>query len=219
MTALRSRRAAAALVFAFAPLAALAAGVSVKFDLDDPAGSPFPSDRFTVADASQNTLRRVQLPKPDCGARPSDCADLNVLNALDGFSTQPRITVPFDGEIDLSSVSSDTVYLVNLGDTLSGRGFGHRVGIDQVQWDPATHTLVFEAGALLEEHSRYLLVVTDGVRDASGKKLKSDGLGRIFGVGTDRDSAEYRRGGGGWGRAPPHPAGVLKKKKPPQPRG
>src|SRR5688572_13036136 len=143
MTALRSSRAAAALVFAFVPLVALAAGVSVKLDLDDPAGSPFPSDRFTVPDTTQNTLRRVQLPKPDCGARPSDCADIEVLNALDGFSTQPRITVPFDGDIDLASVSSDTVYLVNLGDTLSGQGFGQKVGIDQVQWDTASRTLVF----------------------------------------------------------------------------
>jgi hypothetical protein len=193
MTALRSRRAAAALVFAFAPLAAAAAGVSVKFDLDDPAGSPVPSDRFTVPDTSQNTLRRVQLPKPDCAVRPSDCADIDVLNALDGFSTQPRITLPFDGEIDLGSVSSDTVYLVNLGDTLSGHGYGQKVGIDQVQWDPASRTLVFEPAALLEEHSRYLIVVTDGVHDASGKKLQSDGFGAIFGVGTDRDSADYRR--------------------------
>lgn len=109
MIALRMRRAAAAFAFALAPLAALAAGVGVKFDLDDPAGSPFPSDRFTVSDFTHNTLRQVRLPKPDCAVRPSDCADIDVLNTLDGFSTQPRITVPFDGEIDVASVSSDTV--------------------------------------------------------------------------------------------------------------
>jgi len=193
MTALRTRRAAAALVFALAPLAALAAGVSVKFDLDDPAGSPFPSDRFTVSDFTHNTLRRVRLPKPDCAVRPSDCADIDVLNALDGFSTQPLITVPFDGEIDVTTVGSATVYLVNLGDTLSLRGFGHKVGINQVRWDPATKTLAFEPDALLEQHSRYLLVVTDGVRDASGKKIKSGGFGDVFGIGDDRDTAGYRR--------------------------
>lgn len=82
---------------------------------------------------------------------------------------------------------------MNLGDTLSGRGFGHKVGINQVMWDPATKTLVFEPDALLEQHSRYLLVVTDGVRDARGKKIKSGGFGHIFGVGRDRESAGYRR--------------------------
>jgi len=191
MLAQRTRRAVAALVFALAPIAALAA--SVRFELDDPAGSPFPSDRFTVADFTQNTLRRVQLPKPDCAVRPSDCADIDVLNALDGFSTQPRITVPFDGDIDPASVNSSSVYLVNLGDTLTLRGFGNKVGINQVLWDPATKVLALEPDALLEQHSRYLLVVTDRVRDARGKKLQSGGFGDIFGLGRDRDSAGYRR--------------------------
>src|SRR6266545_2624617 len=61
---------------------ALAKGVGPRFDLADPAGAPFPSDRFTVPDASQRTGRRVELPKPDCGVRPSDCAEIDVLNAL-----------------------------------------------------------------------------------------------------------------------------------------
>ena len=59
-----------------------------------------------------------------------------MINKLDGFSTQPRITVPFTGAIDPASVNSDTVYLVNLGDTLSLRGFGDRVGINQVRVGP-----------------------------------------------------------------------------------
>ena len=43
--------------------------------LDTMAGTPFPSDLFTVADPTQNTGLRVNLPKPDCLARPSDCQD------------------------------------------------------------------------------------------------------------------------------------------------
>lgn len=167
----RVRPAAAVAALLFVPLAALAHGVSVRYDLSDPAGSPFPSDRFTVRDWSNNTFRRVNLPKPDCAVRPSDCADIDVINALDGFSTQPRFTVPFTGDIDPASVSSSTVYLVNLGDTLSLKGFGRKVGINQAVWDPASKTLSFESDELLEEHSRYLLVVTDGVRDANGKKI------------------------------------------------
>ncbi len=137
-------------------------------------GGLFPSNRHTVFDGSQATLRRVNLPKPDCAIRPSDCADIDVLNQLDGFSTQPRITVPFTGDIDLATVNSQTVYLVNLGDTFTLRGFGDRVGINQVIWDAATKTLALQSDELLQPHSRYLLVVTDGVRDTRGKKIKRD---------------------------------------------
>jgi hypothetical protein len=159
------------------PLAALAdppasAGVRVKFDLSDPAASPFPSDRYSVRDWSNQTFRRVNLPTPDCAVRVSDCEDIAVINTLDGFSTQPRITVPFTGAIDPASVTSDTVYLLNLGDVQTARGFGTRVGINQRLWDPATNTLVFESDELLQEHSRYVLIVTDGVRDAAGKPIK-----------------------------------------------
>jgi hypothetical protein len=189
MFASNVRRNAVAAAIVFAPLVALASGVSVRYDLSDPSGSPFPSDRYTVRDWSNNTFRRVNLPKPDCAVRPSDCADIDVINTLDGFSTQPRLTVPFTGDIDPATVSSSTVYLVNLGDTLSLRGFGRKVGINQVVWDPASKTLAFESDELLEEHSRYLLVVTDGVRDAKGKKIKA---GR-YGDDDDQRHGEYRR--------------------------
>jgi hypothetical protein len=172
---------------------ALADGVSVKFDLSDPAGSPFPSNRFSVADASQNTYRRVALPKPNCVQRPSDCADIDVINTLDGFSTQPRITVPFTGAIDVNSVNSDTVFLINLGNTQTQQGIGQKIGINQVLWDPASRTLAFEPDALLNQHTRYVLIVTDGVRDDGGQKIKSGGFGEEFGVGQDRDTSEYRR--------------------------
>ena len=176
------------------PLAA-AADVSVKFDLSDPsaslASSPFPSDRYTVRDWSNTTFRRVNLPKPDCTVRVSDCADIDVINTLDGFSTQPRITVPFTGAIDVASVTSETVYLLNLGDTLNARGFGQRVGINQVLWDPATLTLVFEPDELLSEHSRYVLIVTDGVRDAAGKRITR---GRVHHESDDDTAANNARG-------------------------
>ena len=180
------------------PLWAAAAGVHVRFDLTSPTTSPFPSDRFTRVDWTQKTFKRVHLPKPDCAARPSDCADIDVINQLDGFNTQPRITIPFSGDIDPASVTSDTVYLVNLGDTLSGWGFGQRVGINQVVWDVVTKTLAVESDALLAEHSRYVLVVTNGVRDAAGRPIEAGPFGRFrhdlnFGHSKDRDVADYRK--------------------------
>lgn len=179
-----------------APALALAAGVSVRFDASSTATTPFPSDHFTRPDWSNNTFRRVNLPLPDCAQRASDCADLAVINTLDGFNTQPRITVPFTGNIDLASVNSSTVYLVNLGDTLTGWGAGHKVGINQIAWDAAAKTLVFESDALLAEHSRYLLVVTDGVRDAAGDPVEAGAFGRFRegrGERHEHDAGEYRK--------------------------
>ena len=164
------RRATVVTLLALVPLTVLASGAAVRFD---DAASPFPSNRLTRLNFSNVTFRQVHLPKPDCAVQVTDCADIDVINTLDGFSTQPRITVPFTGDIDVTSVSSETVYLINLGDTQTLRGFGAKVGINQVLWDPDSQTLVFEPDELLAEHSRYLIVVTDGVRDAQGKKLKS----------------------------------------------
>ena len=170
--------AAAALAF-IAATPALATGgpgapVRVLDDDAHPLGSIFPSNRYTVPDFTQNTLRRLALPKPDCTVRPSECADIDVLNTLDGFSTQPRISVPFSGDIDPATVTSNTVFLFNLGDTLTLRGFGERVGINQVIWNPATKRLAFQSDELLQQHTRYLVVVTDGVRDTSGRRIKGE---------------------------------------------
>jgi hypothetical protein len=183
------RRFALAAAFASVAVGASATGVSVRFSSSDPTATPFPSDRFTVREWHNNTFRRVNLPKPDCTVKVVECLDIDVINELDGFSTQPRITIPFTGAIDPASVTSDNIYLVNLGDTLSLRGFGQRVGINQVVWDPATNTLALQPDELLQQHSRYVLVVTNGVRDANGNRI-DDGH---FVDNNARSSLEYDR--------------------------
>lgn len=97
------------------------AAVHALFDLGTPATGPFPIDWFTVADSSHNTQRRVNLALPDCAVRQSDCEDLNVINTLDGFNVQPRLSIPFDDPIDVTTVTSHTVFLISLGGTLRGR--------------------------------------------------------------------------------------------------
>jgi hypothetical protein len=159
-----------------APAVVLASGVSVRFDFASPDTAPFPSDYFTRLDTSNNTGLRVALPSPDCATRPSDCADVAVLNTLDGFNTQPRISIPFTGDIDPSTVSSHSVFLVSLGDALTGKGAGRKVGINQVAWDAEHKTLVVESDKLLNEHSHYVLVVTDRVRDTAGDRIEASGL-------------------------------------------
>src|SRR5438874_13264060 len=105
---LRRRLLPALATLVLVPSLALAAGAQARFDLSSPAGGPFPSDRFAVEDDSHLTGVRVNLPKPDCAARPSDCADVDVINTLDGFNVQPRLAIPFSGPIDFSNVRRTT---------------------------------------------------------------------------------------------------------------
>ena len=166
---LSSRRAlllALLTLFALPSLAhASGGGVRPLHDPSSPETAPFPSNHWTAVDKSQNTLLRVNLPKPDCAVRPSDCEDLDVLNRLDGFNLQPRISIPFSGPIDPTSVNSSNVFLVRLADFKV-------TGINQIAWEPATNTLHVESDQLLRQHTTYVLVVTTDVRDASGKKIK-----------------------------------------------
>ncbi len=150
---------AATLLAAFAfvfPLSALSATSP---------GQPFPTNLYTVSDASQITGLRVDLPKPNCATHPSDCADIDVLDTLDGFNIQPRISIPFSGPIDLSTVSSSTVFLVGPGDNV--------VGINQAVWEPATNTLHVESDEQLAQDATYLLVVTNGIHAADGTPIEA----------------------------------------------
>lgn len=165
--------------------------------LFDPSGSPtlgpFPTDLLTVADTSQNTGRRIRLPLPDPVTHPNDFADVTELNTLDGFGVQPRLSIPFDGGIDPSTVSSDTVFVVDLGGTLPGDApaTGAPIGINQMVWDPATNTLHVEVDEQLEQHRRYGLIVTEGVLAADdGSHLKTNAAFRDF--LDDGEPAWYR---------------------------
>jgi hypothetical protein len=163
------------------------------FDLTSPEKSPFPSDVLTVAESQNLTRRRVNLPLPaDCVGNRSECDDVRVLNELDGFSLRPLVSIPFDGDIDPSTVAGG-VFFVSLGDTTDNWGddgpdsipsddtdyeqlrrrigFGHVTGIDHIVWDPAARVLHARADRLLDEHARYALVVTNAVRSASGQPL------------------------------------------------
>jgi hypothetical protein len=165
-----ARYVVAFLLSVLAPLAA-AAGVEVL------SSKMFPSDRSTVLDFTQNTFRRVKLATPaDCVSTPAkalQCQDIAVLSTLDGFNVQPRLSIPFSGPIDVSSVNSDSVFLISLGSTLGWGSVLDKVGINQVVWDTATNTLHVESDELLEQHTRYALVVTSRVRDALGKPVKA----------------------------------------------
>ncbi len=176
------------IVAALSPSAVANGGVEPRFDLTDPSGGPFPSNRFTVPDPTQLTGLRVNLPKPDCAVRRSDCEDIDVLNTLDGFNLQPRLSIPFTGPIDPATVSSDTVFLFKLSCTAcSGGGF---VGINQAVWDPEANTLHVESDQLLDQDARYLLVVTNGIRDPDGEPIEAEQFREILHSGQTNDPAE-----------------------------
>ena len=160
-----------AVVALAAPLTALAPAASAAAPVrlltgDAPETSAFPADRFTVPDAAQLTGRRVSLPVPTCtDATRSTCDALRLLNTLDGFDLQPRVFLPFSGDIDVATVTPDTVWV---------EGAGRRIGLQQLTFDPALDLLAGTTREQLQEQTTYVLVVTRSVRDSSGQPLAQE---------------------------------------------
>ncbi len=169
--------AAALCAFSAAFAAETNSPATVRFDPSNPAVGPFPSDFLTVADASQKTGRRVNLPLPNCDAQPSDCQDVALLNQLDGFNLQPRIRVRFSAPINPATLRSGIaiVWLDNLTTEENGlQPLGHATLINQVVYDPATNTVYAKPDEFLDQHRRYALVVTDAIKDVAGAPVKAD---------------------------------------------
>jgi len=171
--------------------------------LTQPSDGPFPADRFTVADPAQNTCERINLANPVCDAASWECSELALLNELDGFSLSPRVAIPFNGPIDVSTVDNGSVFFVKLGSSLvngvpdfiapddddteddddpASAEAGWVVGINRRVWhlagvdpdpDPRANTLYVVPDEPLEEHTRYALFVTRAVHDASGSRFRS----------------------------------------------
>jgi hypothetical protein len=152
-------------------------GVNVRFDPSDPQTGPFPADALTTPDGSQLTGRRVNLPLPDCAVQPTLCAELGAVNQLDGFNVQPRVTVVFSGAVDTATLR-DGIFLVasdNLTSSETGlQKNGDAVAINLVVYDPVTYTAYAKPDAALDQHRRYLLVVTDAIHDLAGNPVAAD---------------------------------------------
>ena len=123
-----------------------------------------PSNSFTVADSSQLTGIRINLPVPVCDATNSSvCDDLTLLNLQDGFDLRPRVTVPFTGPIDVSTVTAADLYVTGPG--------GFSTPITQLVWDPKTNVLAGTPSDFLRESTNYSVVVTSGIKDTSGRSV------------------------------------------------
>jgi hypothetical protein len=148
-----------------AALAGLVLAVPVAGALPPAAAAPgalalFPSDRLTVRDDRQLTGRRVALPLPDCSARPSECAEVRLINSLDGFDLDPRVRIDFTRRVDVRRVTPATVYL-------QPTGGGERIGLNRLVLAGAT--LYGQPVRQLRTGTTYALVVTAGVTGESGR--------------------------------------------------
>src|SRR3954451_2570665 len=142
-------------------------------------GPPFPSNLSTTVDLTQLTGLRVALPKPDCAVRTSDCEDIDVLNSLDGFNVDARVSIPFSGPIDLTTVTPSTVFLAD--------PFGGHHPLDRLVWTAATNTLHGNPQTYLDQHTPYVLVVTDGVKAADGSDLSANDFRHDLNFGQTHD--------------------------------
>jgi hypothetical protein len=123
-----------------------------------------PSDVFTVADATQLTGIRINLPVPVCDATNSSiCDDLTLVNEQDGFDLRPRVSVPFTGPIDISSVTPSDFFVTGPG--------GFSTPITQLVWDPTANVLAGEPSDFLTEDTNYTVVVTNGIKDTGGRTV------------------------------------------------
>lgn len=126
-----------------------------------------PSDRLTTPDPNQLTGRRITLPPPDCAADAAGCDEVTLLNELDGWSVNPRISIRFSGAIALDSITRASAFIVPLW----AEPMPTPVGLQQLVWDGDGRTLYARPERSLLQARRYALVLTTRVLDEAGRPL------------------------------------------------
>ncbi|MBV9759127.1 MAG: Ig-like domain-containing protein [Acidobacteriaceae bacterium] len=146
-----------------------AAQTTALYNPGSPTTGPFPANALTVADATQQTGIRINLPESfetcDVSTAPSVCSNTALLNQLDGFSVNPRVAACFSGPVNASTLSSG-MQIVAVSNNAA-------VSLNQIIFDPTTNCAFAKPNQVLNQQSQYLFVVTDSVHDSSGKKLKA----------------------------------------------
>lgn len=147
---------------------------TVVFNPSSVNGGPFPTNALTVPDSNQLTGLRINL--QDSAAQscsratdPAVCSNTSTLNALDGFSLNPRMMVCFSNPIDPSTLQQGITInpVLNHGHTIPGAAPAP-VAINQVFYDSGAKCAFAKPENVLAQDTTYLLVVTDAVKDANG---------------------------------------------------
>ena len=150
---------------------ALGLSLAVSFEPTRAVGAEvealFPSDRQTVPDPRQATGRRVALPLPDCRVDAAGCDEIRLVNELDGWSVNPRVAIRFSGPVALDSLTKASAFIV----PLLPEALPAPVGLGQLVWDGASHTLYARPERALLQARRYALVLTTRVLDDAGQPL------------------------------------------------
>lgn len=155
-----------------------AAGVKVQFDPSKPEIGPFPTDFLTAPATNTRTAKRVRLPQPaDCSARPNDCQEAWLLNDFDGFNPQARVRVKFSGPINPETLKEGVLLVARENLTQDEPGVhkdGDVIRLNQIVYDSTTNTAYGKPDTAMDQHRRYLLVVTEAVKDLAGDPVESD---------------------------------------------
>jgi dienelactone hydrolase len=152
----------------------LSGQTTVVFQPEDLAGGPFPNDALTVADHSTRTRIRVNLPPSAefcrTNGNASVCSNTASLNQLDGFSVNPRVMVCFSGDVNPATLTNG-IKLMSLNAPQNV------VSLKQLLYrgDAQSHCAYAKPENVLEQQSRYLLVVTDAILDTDGHPVEDDG--------------------------------------------
>lgn len=155
-----------------------AAGVSVKFDPSRPEIGPFPTDYLTAPATNTRTARRVRMPQPaDCQAQPNACQEAWLLQDFDGFNLQARVRVNFSGAVNPDTLKAGVFLVARDLVVAEDRGLhkpGDVVALNQIVYDSSTNTAYGKPDGAMDQTRRYLLVVTDAVKDGSGDPVEED---------------------------------------------
>ena len=149
------------------PLQLWAGSTTVLFQPSSASVGPFPTNALTLPASTQKTGIQVNLPIPaGCTATSTSaqCVNVQLLNQLDGFSVNPRITVCFSAPVNVASLSTGIAFVpVNR--------FALPVGINQIIFDPAGLCAYAKPSHVLDQDTQYLMVVTSNIMDANGKSV------------------------------------------------
>jgi dienelactone hydrolase len=156
-----------ALSFTILPLSA--GTTTAAFEPRSLTAGPFPSDALSVSATNQLTGIQVSVPSTPCSPDFSGvvCGNTNQLNALDGFSIDPRTMVCFSAAVEPASLQAAISFLAldHPGEVTPS---------NQIFYDANTNCAFAKPDIVLRQQSRYLLLVTDGVLDIRGQKIKEN---------------------------------------------
>jgi hypothetical protein len=146
---------------------ALTHAFMVKHNTSQRSDVIFPTNILIVKDPQNITGVRVNI--PDRGPAGSDMnAMYEMLNRLDGFSLEPRITVPFDGPADPASLTEDNIYIMGL----SGPHRTKIIGLDMRVYDPDSHVFSAHLDKYLCQNQTYGIIVINTVQAEDGAFVK-----------------------------------------------